>query len=399
MEFPSHSKDWRKFEQNNKAIALNILFVTYNTKRIRAAYVSKHNDERDNQVNLLMITNNDKDWHYLAVKSISGLLKGITSKHKGDFYCLNCFYLCITEKKLKKHERICKDHDFCHVKMPNEDNKILKYNPGEKSLKVPFIIYADLECLLQKINVCQNNPEKSYTEKKAKHKPSGYSLVKCCSFDSTKNVSSYYRGKDCMKIFCKDLRDQAMKIINYEKKEMIPLTDEEKESYENQDVCYICEKEFCTNKNNKKEFKSYCKVRDHCHYTGKYRGAAHSSCNLRYKIPKEIPVIFHNGSTYDYHFIIKELAKEFKGNFECIGENTEKYITLSVPIKKAHDNGKTTIYKLKFIDSFRFMSSSLSSLVDNLSGINKKEPENKFIDNMRSMIASLSQSIDKVSRD
>ena len=193
--------------------------------------------------------------------------------------------------------------------MPSEDNKILKYNSGEKSLKVPFIIYADLECLLKKINACQNNPEKSYSEKKAKHIPSGYSLINCRSFDNTKNKSSYYRGKDCMKIFCKDLRDQAMKIINYEKKEMIPLTDEEKESYENQDVCHICEKEFCTNKNNKKEFKSYCKVRDHCHYTGKYRGAAHSSCNLRYKIPKEIPVIFHNGSTYDYHFIIKELAK------------------------------------------------------------------------------------------
>ena len=117
-----------------------------------------------------------------------------------------------------------------------------------------------------------------------------------------------------MKIFCKDLRDQAMKIINYEKKKII-LTNERKESYENQGVCYICEKEFCTDKNNKKEFKSYCKVRDHCHYTGKYRGAAHSICNLRYKIPNEIPVIFHNGSTYDYHFIIKELAKEFKGNF------------------------------------------------------------------------------------
>ena len=71
-----------------------------------------------------------------------------------------------------------------------------------------------------------------------------------------------------MKIFCRDLRDQAMKTINYEKKEMIPLTNEEEEgSYENQDICYTCEKEFCTNKNNKKEFKSNCKVRDHCHYT------------------------------------------------------------------------------------------------------------------------------------
>ena len=139
------------------------------------------------------------------------------------------------------------------------------------------------------------------------------------------------------------------------------------------------------------------KVRDHCHYTGKYRGAAHCICNLCYKISKKIPVVFHNGSTYDYHFIIKQLAREFKGYFHCLGENTEKYITFSVPIKKEHDNGKTTTYKLKFIDSCRFMQSSLSNLVDNLSEINNKEP-NKFMDTMRSMTDSLSQSIDKVSK-
>ena len=168
-----------------------------------------------------------------------------------------------------------------------------------------------------------------------------------------------------MKMFCKDLKDRPRKIIDYEKKEMIPLTDKEKETHENQRICCIYEQEFCTNKN-KKEFKKKQKVRDHDHYTGKYRGAAHSICNLRYKVPKEIPVVFHNGSTYDYHFIIKQLAKEFKGNFDCLGENTEKYITFSVPIKKELKNGKVIIYKLKFIDSYRFMSTSLSSLIDNL---------------------------------
>ena len=139
-----------------------------------------------------------------------------------------------------------------------------------------------------------------------------------------------------------------MKIINHEKKEMISLTNEEKDTHENQKNCYICKKEFCTDKNNK-EFKNMQKVRDHCHYTGIQRGAAHSSCNLRYKITKEIPIVFHNGFTYDYHFIIKQLAKEFNGNFECLGENTEKYIAFSVPIKKEYDNGKTIIYKLKVI--------------------------------------------------
>ena len=101
----------------------------------------------------------------------------------------------------------------------------------KKSLKVSFIIYADLECLLKKTNTCQNNPENSYPEKKATHRPSGYSLVTCCSFGKSKYEQKYYRGKNCMKIFCKDLKDQAIKTINYEKKEMIPLTDEEKESY------------------------------------------------------------------------------------------------------------------------------------------------------------------------
>ena len=183
--------------------------------------------------------------------------------------------------------------------MPDEDNKILNYISREKSLKVPFTIYANLECLLRKINTCSNNPDKSYAEKKATHRPSG---VTCCSFHKSKNECNYYRGKDCMKMFCNDLKDQALKIINYRKKEMIPLTNEEKESYENQKNCHIYEKEFSTDNKDKK----YHKVRDHCHYTGKHSGAAHNNCNLRYKIPKEIPVVFHNGSTYDYHLIIKQ---------------------------------------------------------------------------------------------
>ena len=420
IEFPSHSKDWRKFECNNKTIALNILYVPYNIKQIRQAYISKHNNERDTEVNLLMITDGTSIWHYLAVKSLSGLLRGITSNHNGDFYCLNYFHSYTTERKLRKHKRICQNHDFCYTKMPDEDNKILTYIPGKKSLRVPFIIYADLECLLQKINTCSKNPEKSYTEKKATHRPSGYSLVTCCSFDKPKNERKYYRGEDCMKIFCEDLKDQAMKIVNYEKKEMIPLTNEEKETYENQKICHICEKEFCIDEDNKKEFKVKQKVRYHCHYTGKYRGAAHRICNLRYKISKEIPVVFH----LDYHFIIKQLAREFKGYFHCLGENTEKYITFSVPIKKVLDNDndndndsdsdsgndsnndnhkdknnvKTVTYRLKFIDSYRFMQDSLSNLTDNLSEINNKEPKNKFIDSMRFLTDSLSLSIDEVSK-
>ena len=133
-----------------------------------------------------MIADETSNWHYLAVKNISGLLRGITSNHNGDFYCLNCFHSYTTKKKLRKHERICNDNDFCYLKMPDEDNNILKCVPGEKSLKIPFTIYADLECLLKEINTYSNNPDKSYTEKKAMHKPSECSLVTCCSLDKSK---------------------------------------------------------------------------------------------------------------------------------------------------------------------------------------------------------------------
>ena len=112
--------------------------------------------------------------------------------------------------------------------MPTKDNNIIKYNQGEKSIKLPFVIYADLEYLLEKMSICQNNPNESPTTEINKHAPSGYSIFTNCSFDQTKNKLNYYRGKDCMKQFSKDLREHATKIITYEKKKMIPLTTEEK---------------------------------------------------------------------------------------------------------------------------------------------------------------------------
>ena len=104
-----------------------------------------------------MITDDEK-WHYPAAKKLSALLRGITGNDNGDFHCLNCFRSYATENKLKKHKNVCENHDYCYVEIPEEDNKILKYNHGEKSMKFPFTIYADLESLLEKMNTCHNNP-------------------------------------------------------------------------------------------------------------------------------------------------------------------------------------------------------------------------------------------------
>ena len=209
--------------------------------KILLAYKSKYNLVRENQAILLMITAGENG-HYLAVTSLSGLLRGITSNHNGDFDCLNCFHACTTKNRLKEHEKVCENHDFCCVEMTSEDNKILKYNHGEKSMKAPFIIYADLECLLEKMNTCHNNPKKSSITKINKHTPSGYSLFTHCSFDEERNKLSHYRGEDSMKKLFKDLREHATKIINYEKKEMILLTRDEWEFHIKQEVCYICKK-------------------------------------------------------------------------------------------------------------------------------------------------------------
>ena len=125
IDFPSHGKDWKKFESNNKSITFNILYVAHNTEKIRHAYKSKYNLTCENQVILLMITDGEK-WHYLAVKSLPAPFREITGNNHEDFYCLNCFQSHTTENKHKKHKKVCENHDYCYVEMPEEDNKILK---------------------------------------------------------------------------------------------------------------------------------------------------------------------------------------------------------------------------------------------------------------------------------
>ena len=134
---------------------------------------------------------NGKNWHYLVVKSLSGLLTGITSEHKEDFYCLNCFRSYRTKNKLEAHKKICENRDYFGVEMPPEDNNTIKHNNGEKSIKLPLVVYADLEYLLEKMSTCYNNPEESSTTKINKHTPSAYTIFTHCSFDKLKSKPNY----------------------------------------------------------------------------------------------------------------------------------------------------------------------------------------------------------------
>ena len=129
-----------------------------------------------------MITGGEK-WHYIVVKSLSKLLRGVSSNRDGDYYCLNCFPSYRTESKLNAHKKVCESHKCCNIEMPTDKNNIIKYGQGEKTLKLPFNIYADLECLLEKISTCYNDSNISSTTKINRHTPSGYSIYTNCTFN------------------------------------------------------------------------------------------------------------------------------------------------------------------------------------------------------------------------
>ena len=136
-------------------------------EKIYPAFVSKHNSNHEKQVIILMISN--KGWHYLGVKKLSALLRGIPSKHHGDFYSLNCFHSFTTGKKLQSHETVFEKKDFYNIVMPSEDTKIVEFNQYQKSDKAPFIMYVDLECIIEKIDGCKNNPENWSTTEVSKN--------------------------------------------------------------------------------------------------------------------------------------------------------------------------------------------------------------------------------------
>ena len=169
--------------------------------------------------------------------------------------------------------------------MPSEDTKILEFNQYQKHDKAPFIVYADLECIIEKIDGCKHLS----TTKKSEHIPSAFSMSTKSLFRSTENKHGVYRGKYCVKKFCESLREHSIKITNFKKKKMKLLTKEQQESYENARIRCICKKKF---ENEYLKDKKYRKVRDHCHYKGKCRGVAHSKGNLKYSVPKTFQQFF-----------------------------------------------------------------------------------------------------------
>ena len=182
-----------------------------------------------------------------------------------------------------------------------------------------------------KYDSCKNNPNKSYTIINTQHITSGYLIL---IHDNSSNSSKvlYFKDKTCIQKLCRELREIEEELFDTEKNPMKLLTPEQKRSYENGKRCHICQSTFYKKDHVGVKSSNYRKVIHHDHYTGKYRGVAHSLCNLRYSTQRDIPVVIHNGSNYDSHLIIKELAEDFRTEIQCIPEDKEKYKSFSIPI-------------------------------------------------------------------
>ena len=259
------------------------------------------------------------------IKSSTRLLARSNSKHKRkQHFCLNCLQGFSLEESRDKHYEYCKNNEAVRIQMPKEGS-FVEFHDGQNQFKVPFVMYADFEAILKPTKETNFNPDAPYTKEINKYIPSGFCVNSVFAYGEVENPLKLYRGEDCEEVFCNYVENEAKGLYHmFPEKPMKPLTPEQWRKFNKTTKCHICFKEF-------QELNP--KVKDNCHYTGKYRGPTHSICNLRYKIPSYVPIVFHNLSGYDAHLFIRELGNKFdKGKIGVIAENKEKYISFNVDV-------------------------------------------------------------------
>ena len=218
--------------------------------------------------------------HYTAIKSLSRLLTSRNTKHKcKQHFCMNCSQGFTLESSRDEHYAYCINNEIVRVEMLKKGS-VIEFYDGQTQFKVPFMMYADFEVILEPMQGSIPDPEGSYTKDISQHFPSGWCVYSKFTYGKVESPLRLYRGKDCIEKFCDYIKEEAKKLYHvFPEKPMDPLTKEQWTRYRRASKCHICYKPF--------NFKDAVapespKVRDHCHYTGKYRGPAHSLCNLRY---------------------------------------------------------------------------------------------------------------------
>ena len=336
IDFPVKVKDIQKFENYNPDIpGINVFSINDNNKIYPLRLNQK---DAKKSINLFLFSEDEKQ-HYSLIKNFSRLVRSQITSHSSTklHICKKCLTHYTKQDLLEKHSLNCSKNETVAVKMPTK-NTILKFQNHFKKLPIPFTIYADFECFTLPMNSCQPNPNKSYTQGYQKHEPSGYCLylkgldgmkVNFKPIVYTKKTSD----EDISKRFIKHVLKLTHKIYQdyYLKPKPYNLTPQEEKDFQSARYCHICEQKLFKDK----ETGKILKVRDHCHFTGEYRGAAHNECNLKCKKPLILPVIIHNLQGYDSHLFIKQLAK-VSGDLTSIPSTEEKYISFSKKIVVDH---------------------------------------------------------------
>ncbi|XP_048583266.1 uncharacterized protein LOC116615318 [Nematostella vectensis] len=301
---------------------------------------------------------------------MSRLLSSQVNNHQHtSVFCYRCLKSFRSKTSLEKHLEYCAKNEEVKIEMSvDEDGGPLHayFKNHTREMRVPFVVYADFESVTENIDTCSPDEGRSFTKQYQKHKPSGYCyLIKC--FDGQIFPPKLVRhtaespDEDIPQMFVGSLESDIMDVYNkFKFTKRVKTTLKDEIAYNNATHCHICEGELGGDK-----------VLDHCHLTGRYRGAAHNECNLQFRIPKFFPVVFHNLSGYDSHLFIKNLGTS-EGGINCIPNNEEKYISFT---KQIVVEGKQVDMKrdIRFIDSFRFMATSLDSLVGDLTKCGKCE--------------------------
>ena len=297
--------------------------------------------------------------HYVFIKDFNRMMCSQTgTKNKGKkYFCMHCLQNFTSQEILNRHKENC--IKINGAQKPIYEEGTIKFTNFDKQIPIPFKIYADIECFNKKVNIRKGESTTFYS----KHVPYSIGAKLVCIDDTYSLPLKIFFGSNCVNKFLQwvfNQRKRCNQIIKQYFNKPIIMTKEDEERYNSADTCWICDKLIDKDK-----------VRDHCHVTGKFRGAAHKKCNLQLKVSSKLPVIFHNLEGYDGHIIFRELNNFANITIQVIPKSSEKY--MSFIINK----------KIIFLDSLQFLKSSLANLAANLEDTDHKHllaefPEDKL---------------------